>query len=50
MKEFEIKEEVFSSEVSSIEELKEEIIIELVKVLDKEYESGMDKMNIKLFL
>lgn len=50
MKEFEIKEEVFSSEVSSIEELKEEIIIELVKVLGKEYESGMDKVNVELFL
>lgn len=45
MKEPQTKEEALSWEVSSTEELKEETTTESAKVLDKEYESGMDKMN-----
>lgn len=45
MKEPQTKEEALSSEVSSTEEPKEETTTESAKVLDKEYESGMDKMN-----
>uniref|UniRef100_A0A8W8IYP3 Uncharacterized protein n=1 Tax=Magallana gigas TaxID=29159 RepID=A0A8W8IYP3_MAGGI len=47
MNEPQTKEEALSSEVSSTKELKEETITESAKVLDKEYESGMDKMNTK---
>lgn len=47
MNEPQTKEEALISEVSSTKELKEETITESAKVLDKEYESGMDKMNTK---
>ncbi|XP_065925733.1 serine-rich adhesin for platelets isoform X4 [Magallana gigas] len=45
MKEPQTKEEALSWEVSSTEELKEETTTESAKVLGKEYESGMDKVN-----
>lgn len=45
MKEPQTKEEALGSEVSSTKELKKETTTESAKVLDKEYESGMDKMN-----
>lgn len=45
MKEPQTKEEALGSEVSSTKELKKETTTESAKVLGKEYESGMDKVN-----